>query len=374
MEGGWGSSAEAVAGAVGGEVLRWLVADGDVASVGRLACTCRAYAAEVRVQRSPGGLLAVREGLALGGSGTSCVEFFSRPGCSMAASADGYRGEVAVTDLVSGSTVAVLGPAPDVCALAWSADGRRLATGTWDGTVKVFQVGSDVLRKTGKAERVLVVAHRSGWWVEAGCWSPAEDVLALGTCDGAVELVCGRSGESRGTLEGHGGRVRAVAWTLDGARLATGADDGSIKVWDKGVCSATLDGAVASSWISSLAWDKTGRRVVAGGGDGSVRVWDMEGGREEAMLRPSRADARVTRVRWGLDARRIAVTLSDHSVLVWIQDKDGGAWSPSVDKSLERVALGTAWSPDGSGILIALARGQHVVSAVRPCAPGPAAA
>jgi len=302
------------------------------------------------------------------------------------ACSDGYRGKVYVVDLVSGERVAVLGPAWDVRALAWSADGRRLATGTWDGTVKVWEVGGGCSGVGGGGDDgevgAVPVAHKSGWWVDAGCWSPAADVLALGTREGTVEVVCGRTGQTMGALEGHEGRVMAVAWSPDGSRLATGADDGVVKVWDAGpgACQVTLTG-VRSSWVQTLAWDASGRWVAVGGGDGSVRIWDVAGGgRLQAELRAPGGELRVSRVAWSPAGRkhdaaqRIAATFSDHSILVWTRveagapaHKTGGVlWVPDerMGSGAHRGALRAAWSPDGGDIVLALADGQHVVSAV----------
>jgi hypothetical protein len=76
------------------------------------------------------------------------------------------------------------------------------------------------------------------------------------------------------TLQGHTAGVEDVGWSPDGKRLATGSQDGTVKVWDA-ACGRellTLQGHAGA--VQSMSWSLDGKRLAAGGSDGMVRVWD----------------------------------------------------------------------------------------------------
>src|SRR5947208_14659345 len=97
--------------------------------------------------------------------------------------------------------------------------------------------------------------------------------------DLAVLLWDPDSGKSTGTLPGPGlrnGDNACVAWSPDGARLATGTQHGGLlRVWDAatGQLLRALDGHDGEA-VTSVSWEPGGARLASSGWDGTVRLWN----------------------------------------------------------------------------------------------------
>ena len=80
------------------------------------------------------------------------------------------------------------------------------------------------------------------------------------------------------TLQGHAGRVNAVALTPDGQRVVSASDDGTLKVWDleSGREMRTLQGH--ADWVNAVALTPDGHRAVSASIDNTLKVWDLESG------------------------------------------------------------------------------------------------
>jgi WD40 repeat protein/serine/threonine protein kinase len=151
-----------------------------------------------------------------------------------------------------------------VLSVAWSPDGVRLASADWYG-LKVWDAASgQVLR---------AVACRDG--ASAVAWSPDGKRLALGTGAGKCILYRTTDWSEAVRWDGHIGGVKCVAWDPHGGRLASVGADGLVRVWDpdRGAGLETLRGHLTQA--TAVAWDPSGRRLVSGGIDWTVKVWPM---------------------------------------------------------------------------------------------------
>ena len=193
-----------------------------------------------------------------------------------------------------------------VFSVAYSPDGKRLATASGDGTAKVWDAasGKELLTLRGHTDRVISVAY-----------SPDGKRLATASADKTAKVWDAASGKELLTLRGHSGRVVSVAYSPDGKRLATASPDGTAKVWDtvSGKELLTLRGHLGS--VSSVAFSPGGTRLATASSDETAKVWDTVSGKELLTLR-GHSDM-VFEVAYSPDGTRLATASGDKTAKVW---------------------------------------------------------
>jgi WD40 repeat protein len=115
-------------------------------------------------------------------------------------------------------------------------------------------------------------AHGPGVW--RGLFSPDGATLASGSDDDTVRLWRVSDGRLLRTLEGHTSSVESVAFSPDGETLASGAWQ-EIQLWrvSDGRLLRTLEGHTTSVW--SVAFSPDGETLASGSWDGTVRLWGV---------------------------------------------------------------------------------------------------
>jgi WD40 repeat protein len=200
------------------------------------------------------------------------------------------------------------GHAGGVTTVAFSPDGRRLASAGADGTVRVRDLASGV--------DVYPPLKDHGRLVTCVAFSPDGSLLASAGADKRVVLWDAATGKWRRVLEGHTGRVYHVAFSPDGRRLASASKDKSIRVWDTGSGREEMRPLLGhSEQVTAVAFSPVENRLASAGADHQVRLWDLSSKDLPAKLEGH--TAWVYSVSFGPDGRELASCSSDRTLRVW---------------------------------------------------------
>ncbi|KAF7368441.1 WD40 repeat-like protein [Mycena venus] len=148
------------------------------------------------------------------------------------------------------------------------------------------------------------------------------------------------------SMEGHSGQVKAAAFSPDGARVVSGSDDQTVRIWDAtmGVELTKMDGH--RGLVRSVAFSPDGARVVSGSDDETVRIWDATTGAE--LTKMNGHNGKVYSVAFSTDGVRIVSGSDDETVCIW--NAETGA-SVMQMKGHSNAVYSVAFSPDGAQVV-----------------------
>lgn len=224
-----------------------------------------------------------------------------------------------------------------VTSVAFSPDGRKIVTGSWDKTARIWNAdGSDA--------HLVIKGHDS--FVTSVAFSPNGRRIITGHYDHTIRIW-----RSDGTgrpllLKGHRSFVTSVAFSTDGSKIVSGSEDKTVRIWNADGSGAHLLLKVHDSVVTSVAFSPDGKRIVIGCKDNTARIHNADGSSTALVLTGHESD--LLSVAFSPDGKKIATGSEDKTARIWNAD---GSGAPLVLKEHQGGVSSVAFSPDGRKLL-----------------------
>lgn len=227
-----------------------------------------------------------------------------------------------------------------VLAIAFSPDGKYLATGDTDYKIRLWRIATD--------EIVLTLQGHEGW-IRSVAFSPDGRMLASGSEDRTIGLWDMATGQCRRTLKGHQGWIRSIAFSPDGQWLASGGEDQTVRLWHVPTGDQLLVLKDHTRLVRTVAFSPDGRTLASGSSDCTVRLWDIQTGTCLQVLQQH--DRGVRSVAFSPDGQTLASGSSDCTIRLWdtasgqclntLADHTGWVWSVTFSPNGSLLASGS---------------------------------
>ncbi|KAH7926028.1 WD40 repeat-like protein [Leucogyrophana mollusca] len=207
-----------------------------------------------------------------------------------------------------------IGDERPISQVRFAPNSKILATGSWSGTVKLWNVPACTTIRTlrGHGDRVGGVA-----WHPQATLSQGEELvnLASGAGDMCVNLWSLNSDAPLSVMKGHADRICRVAFHPSGDYVASASFDTTWRLWDVNTSKELLLQEGHSKEVYSVEFQDDGALVASGGLDAIGRVWDLRTGRT-AMVLDGHVQA-IFAISFSPNGYQIATGAGDDTIRIW---------------------------------------------------------
>ena len=176
----------------------------------------------------------------------------------------------------------------EVSSVAFTPDGKRIVSGSWDTTVRLWDA------HTGQPVGQPMTGHTAP--VFSVAFSPDGKRIVSGSADKTLRLWDADTGKPIGDpMTGHKAPVFSVAFSPDGKRIVSGSADKTVRLWDAAIGKPIGEPLTGhTDLVLSVAFSPDGHRIVSGSADTTVRVWDAGTGQPvgQPITGPERGEQR----------------------------------------------------------------------------------
>jgi WD40 repeat protein len=218
-----------------------------------------------------------------------------------------YDNTLRVWDFETGECLMVLeGHTNLVTSLALSPDGQLVVSGSSDDTLRIWNM------ETGMCKNILQ-GHTSS--VKSFVLNLDKKIVISGSYDNTARIWDAETGETLKVLKGHTGGINSLILSTDGLRLVSGSYDNTLRIWnmETGMCIKVLVGHTGG--VNSLVLSPDGNRVVSASDDNTLRIWDVDTG-ECLKIIEGHSDP-ITSLVLCADGRRVVSGSNDKTLRIW---------------------------------------------------------
>ncbi|MEI7489390.1 MAG: WD40 repeat domain-containing protein, partial [Chryseobacterium sp.] len=212
-----------------------------------------------------------------------------------------------------------------------SSDNKTIASGSFDGTIKVYDYYPQTKDLSTNPKNVLNNVHNG--WVYTLAISPDNKTLVSGGADNTIKiwdlerLKNNQESKPKYTLTEHKDKVSTLVITPDGKQLISGSHDKTIKIWNlKGLkdnqpskltLSDLNDSEGHKDWISCLAVTQDNKFLVSGSLDGTIKIWNLENKSKPEPINTISINRRINSLAISHDGKILVSGDSGNTIKIW---------------------------------------------------------